>query len=55
VDAATGNKEEKVGLGSILCQTDTHGENMVISYASRTLSTSERNYTPFLLEMQAAS
>jgi hypothetical protein len=53
VDAATGNPEAKGGLGVILCQTDAKGEPRLISYASRALTDSEKNYTPFLLEMQA--
>ena len=35
-------------------ETDEHGLPRVISYASRSLSDSEKNYTPFLLEMQPA-
>jgi hypothetical protein len=54
VDAATGTPEAKGGLGAILCQTNAKGEPRVISYASRALTDSEKNYTPFLLEMQAA-
>ena len=41
------------GLGAILCQADEHGKFHVIAYASRALSKHEKNYTPFLLEMQA--
>ena len=41
------------GLGAILCQPDEQGNNHVIAYASRALSKHEKNYTPFLLEMQA--
>jgi hypothetical protein len=52
VGAATGNEEEKGGLGAILCQTDERGEPRVTSYAIRALSVSEKNYTPFLLQMQ---
>jgi len=53
VDAATGTPSDDGGLGAILCQTDEHGEFHVIAYASRALSKHEKNYTPFLLEMQA--
>jgi hypothetical protein len=53
VDAATGTEDEKGGLGAILCQTDERGNPRVISYASRALTINKKNYTPFLLEMQA--
>ena len=42
------------GLGAILTQIDEKGEHCVIAYASRKLQKHEANYTPFLLEMQAA-
>ncbi len=42
------------GLGAILTQMDTEGRFYVIAYASRKLQKYEKNYTPFLLEMQAA-
>jgi hypothetical protein len=54
VDAATGTVDEKGGLGAILCQPDQIGNPRVNSYASRALTITEKNYTPFLLEMQAA-
>jgi hypothetical protein len=55
VKTATGDIETKQagGLGAILCQSDEHGKFHVIAYASRALSKHEKNYTPFLLEMQA--
>ena len=34
-------------------QTDEEGEEHVIAYASRQLLKHEKNYTPFLVEMQA--
>ena len=53
-DAALGDDKSPGGLGAILTQVDEQGEYRVISYASRKLQTHEKNYTPFLLEMQAA-
>jgi hypothetical protein len=41
------------GLGAMLCQTVKEGEEMVIAYASRQVIKHERNYTPFLVKMQA--
>jgi hypothetical protein len=42
VDAATGKKKKKGGLGEIICQTDKQGDPRVISYASRALTISEK-------------
>ena len=53
VDAALGDEKNVGGLGAILTQVDEQGQYYVISYASRKLSAHEKNYTPFLLEMQA--
>jgi hypothetical protein len=55
VDAATGSDNNDRGLGAILTQTDENGKVRVIAYASRALIKHEKNYTPFLLEMLAAS
>ena len=54
VDAATGTGEVTGGLGAILTQIDDKGTFHAISYASRQTVTHEKNYSPFLLEMQAA-
>ena len=53
VDASTGNDKTPGGLVAILCQTDEKGKNRVIAYASRQLIRHEKNYSPFLVEMQA--
>ena len=54
VDAATGTSEKPGGIGAILTQIDEKGGFHAISYASRQLVTHEKNYSPFLLEMQGA-
>jgi transposase InsO family protein len=53
-DASLGDEKKAGGLGAILTQLDEKGEHQVIAYASRKLQKHECNYTPFLLEMQAA-
>ena len=53
-DASFGDKHTAGGLGAILTQIDSTGKFYIIAYASRKLQKHEKNYTPFLLEMQAA-
>jgi hypothetical protein len=54
VDASLGDDKKPGGLGAILTQINPNGEHCVIAYARRKLQKHECNYTPFLLEMQAA-
>ncbi len=54
VDAALGDDAHPGGLRTILSQLNSAGEHCVIAYASRKLQKHEKNYTLFLLEMQAA-
>jgi hypothetical protein len=53
-DASFGDENTEGGLGAILAQLDGSGKFYVIAYDSRKLQKYENNYTPFLLEMQAA-
>jgi hypothetical protein len=53
VDASTGTGEINGGLGTMFYQTNEDCEERVIAYASRQLLKHEKNYTPFLAEMQA--
>jgi hypothetical protein len=54
VNASLGDDKKPGGLGAILTQMNSNGQHCVIAYASRKLQKHECNYTPFLLEMQAA-
>jgi ribonuclease HI len=54
VDTTLGDSKEEGGLGAALWQEDEHEIKQVIGYASRRLTTSEKNYPAFVAEMQAA-
>ena len=53
-DASIGDDDHPGGWGAILSQIDEDGNHLAIGYASRKLTDFEKNYTPFLLEMQGA-
>ncbi len=55
VDAATGGQEISGGFGAILGQENDNGKCVVVAYASRSLRDHERNYTPYMAEMNAAA
>jgi hypothetical protein len=40
-------------IGAMLCQADEEGVEQVIAFASRQLLKPEKNYTPFLVEVQS--
>ncbi len=54
VDVSLGNDKKPGGLGAILTKINPDGQHCVITYASRKLQKHECNYTPLLLEVQAA-
>ena len=54
VDASVGSETTAGGLGASLIQIDEKGIPRAIGFASRGLSKHEKNYTAYLLEMQAA-
>ena len=53
-DACQGDAKKPVGYGAILAQILPERGFQVISYASRVLTDTEKNYAPFLLEMSAS-
>ncbi len=53
-DASQGDCQKPGGFGAILAQPDDEGRLRAVAYASRRLNTNEENYTPYLLEMDAA-
>ena len=52
--ASVGDNDHPGGLGAILSQIDKEGNHLTMGYASRKLTDFEKNYTPFLLDMQGA-
>ena len=54
VDGSLGDEEQEGGLGTHLMQEDATGAKYTIAFASRQLKAHERNYSAFLLELQAA-
>jgi hypothetical protein len=53
VDASTGIYWIEDGMGAILTQIDKDGKFHAISYVWKQLIKNEKNYSPFLLEMDA--
>ena len=53
-DASLGDDKEEGGLGAHLMQEDAEGQLHSIAFASRALQKHEKNYSAFLLELQAA-
>ena len=53
MDTSTGTAEIEGGMGHILAQIDKKGVFLALSYASRQLIKHEKNYSPYLLEMDA--
>ena len=54
VDGSLGDQEQEGGLGAHLMQEDDKGNKATIAFASRQLKAHEKNYSAFLLELQAA-
>ena len=54
MDGSLGDANEEGGLGAHLLQEDENGSLCTIAFASRALKKHEKNYSSFLLELQAA-
>ena len=54
VDGSLGDANEEGGLGAHLMQEEQDGSFRTIAFASRALKKHEKNYSAFLLELQAA-
>ena len=54
-DVSLGSDKNRGGCGAILTQIDEAGNFRVVAYASKTITGSPLNYTPFLAEMYAAN
>ena len=54
VDGSLGDDKEEGGLGAHLMQEEQDGSFRTIAFASRALKKHEKNYSAFLLELQAA-
>ena len=54
MDGSLGDANEEGGLGAHLLQEDSDGSLRTIAFASRALKKHEKNYSSFLLELQAA-
>ena len=55
VDASTGTEDTAGGVGAILTQKDDEGKFYAVCYASRLLQAKEKTFSPYLLEMAAAT
>jgi len=55
VDAATGGANSSGGFGAILGQLNSENQLQVVAYAIRSLKDHEKNYTPYLAELNAAA
>jgi len=55
VDAETGGTDTKGSFGAILFQPDDNSNLQVVAYANRSLKDHEKNYAPFLAEMNVAA
>jgi hypothetical protein len=55
VDAATGGANNSGGFGAILGQLNNDNQLQVVAYASQSLKDHEKNYTPYLAELNATA